>query len=165
MSRFDEDIVIGKPFGAVFLGVQWLDGVLQQGWSEKVEHKTKSGRYLGTFNRERWENVPGVPPGPPKAAEGKTKTKPYLLCGTSRMKYPSPPAGTEAYVLTFNSTGKTSTCPNWKRACLILRGESTDHEIAAELEEVARQIRSGTGDRIRHDDETFNPLFPTEPQS
>ena len=63
MNRFDEDLIIGKPFGAVFLGGQWLGGVLQQGWTEKVEHKTKSGRYLGTFQRERWENVPGTPPG------------------------------------------------------------------------------------------------------
>lgn len=74
MNRFDEEIIIGKPFGAVFLGVQWKDGVLQQGWSEKAEHKTKSGKYLGTYSHERWEDVPGTPPAPPKAAEGERET-------------------------------------------------------------------------------------------
>lgn len=70
------------------------------------------------------------------------------------------PANTEAYFLTFNSTGVPATCRKWKRACLLLRRGDTDSEIADELEKVAKQIRTGQGDRIRFNDELFESLLP-----
>ena len=59
------------------------------------------------------------------------------------------------YVLTFNSSGIIKTCPNWKRVSLQLPQKASDNEIADELENVAKQLRDGKGDRIRYNDETF----------